>query len=162
MRGKYRPDPYCSMRRARHILFILAVAGMAFSSFQPHKRPNGDMWPAIMAFRELVSSTVRTIRGWRQFRDNLRTPSSGEGVLPEIVLEMIHLLRQRGVTTYRLSEEFSRANDGELYQRMIEGVWPRRYRSTADAVLMPINALAGYADCQELGRGKGAALVRCP
>jgi hypothetical protein len=95
----------------------------------------------------------------QSFQLNLNTPHAGEHVLPSAVQEMLALLRNHQVVSYKISEKIM--NDTLLHQRIVESAWPRRMSPESNYKLIFIPELDNSHNCREVERRKEVVLVFC-
>jgi len=107
----------------------------------------------------LTKSDLPSIQHPKAGLSDLFTPDSGQGVLPPKVLTMISILKENGIESYKLSEEFS--NDVVIYQRIVEGAWPIRLEETSPFVLIASDEIVDYQDCMIIEEKEDVVLVNC-
>lgn len=111
------------------------------------------------SLRILISSDLPSIQHPKAELSKLFTPGSGQEVLPPKVLTMISILKENGIESYRLSDEFS--DDVVIYQRIVEGAWPIRLEETSPFVLIAIDERVTYQDCKIIDEKEDVVLVNC-
>lgn len=115
-----------------------------------------------VAFRDLHRSFGEVWGDTDSWRRHLRTPAAGEQLLPELILVAMDLLRANEIDAYRYSAAIGA--DQAVRQRLIEGVWPIRYRPDASVV---VSYLAEPNKCRVIserslaGPAGGLRLARC-
>ena len=111
------------------------------------------------SLRILISSDLPSIQHPKAELSKLFTPGSGQEVLPPKVLTMLSILKENGIESYRLSDDFS--NDVVIYQRIVEGAWPIKLEETSPFVLIAIDERVDYQDCKIIDEKEDVVLVNC-
>lgn len=117
--------------------------------------------PIVEAIGNLFRSTFYAVTDIQSFRVKLKTPHAGEYVLPAAVQEMLALLRTHHLDSYQISAQMEKAENGEIYQRIVESAWPRRISPKSNNKFIFISELNDASICVEKHRGKEVALVLC-
>jgi hypothetical protein len=132
----------------RHVAFAVPVLAAAlFIALLPGIRP---AW--LPKMREAIGNLIH-----RNLAQALQ-PGGGERVLPPPTRAMLALLRERGITAYRMSTE-TRKNP-LFSQRLVEGGWPiRPDRSSPWYVGFAAEPLP--PECEEVERRDLVLLARC-
>ena len=117
--------------------------------------------PIVEAIGKLFRSTFYAVRDVRSFQMKLDTPYSGENVLPTPVQEMLSLLRTHHLKDYRVSEPIRDAENGLIYQRVVESAWPTRINPSSKNKFAFISESDVTTGCTEQERKKEIALVFC-
>lgn len=97
----------------------------------------------------------------------LKTPFSGEEVLPEAVKEAKAALLALGIQEYRIDASFyinQSLGPDLLRQRLIEGAWPRRPTRASPNVVFSGGIGSGELaklGCSFLATGKGVTIAVC-
>jgi hypothetical protein len=113
-----------------------------------------DTWAAL---KSSLSSVTGDLPG---FRTHLATPNAGAEVLPSQVQEMRAILETyTQIADYSLSQPLQ--ENALIYQRAVEGLWPRKLASAAPYQFILLSDAERYAQCVEVASGKEIALVRC-
>lgn len=107
----------------------------------------------------LKKSDLPSIQHPKAELSNLFTPLSGQGVLPPQVLNMISIMNENDVKTYKLSENFSA--DIVIYQRIVEGAWPIKPDTNSAFTLIAIDEMDKYKDCITIDEIEDVVLVNC-
>jgi len=112
--------------RAIGALLVIAAVTSVFATVAPLRRQALD-------YRRRISHRVTT-------DTELFVQKSGAGrgfeTLPALVRAMADVLAREKVETYWVNPELTAS--GQLWQRVVEGNWPHRPRSTARAVFRPL------------------------
>ncbi len=87
------------------------------------------------------------------------TPDSGLDMLPKRVWAGNVLMKEHGVERYQISKVL--ADDWEIYQRSIEGHWPRQLDKTSPFWLITEHEKPAYLKCETLDELEAILLVRC-
>jgi len=117
--------------------------------------------PIINTWSALGLSVSHVVRDFSRFRGNLATPHTGADALPPPVREMRDILQENPeIVEYQLSGLL--AKDTLIYQRSVEGLWPRKLVPTADHEFIRISELKQRAACVEVARGTEVVLVKRP
>lgn len=122
----------------------------------------GLIW--VLLFAAPLTRTVHAlwhnagtlIGAYGGYAEAWRTPRSGESALPHIALEIVHLLRRAGATTFQYSPGV--AADELIRQRVIEGAWPIRFDARSQIMVALKDEDVG---CPVIYTTKEAILVRC-
>jgi len=116
--------------------------------------------PVIDTWAALKSSLSSVTWDRSRFRTHLATPNAGIEVLPPQVQEMRAILdRHPQITEYGMSQSLQ--DSVLIYQRAVEGLWPRKPVPTAPYQFILLTEAEQYAQCIEVAGGKEIALVRC-
>lgn len=91
---------------------------------------------------------------------NLLTPHTGLEVLPEPVQQMLALIDENAITSYRLSPQMS--EDYHIVQRIVESAWPIRMTDEASSVFTAIDEIADFNTCEWIDQTEEVTLVNCP
>jgi hypothetical protein len=119
--------------------------------------------PSIVeAIGNLFRDTFNAIKEIQSFQVNLKTPHSGEHVLPPAVQEMLALLKAHQLDSYQVSEQIIRPENCQIYQRIVESAWPRRIDPKGNHKFVLISELDNFPNCVIKERKKEVALVFCP
>lgn len=87
------------------------------------------------------------------------TPDSGLDMLPKRVWAGGELLKQNNVDRFRISKIL--AEDWEIYQRTVEGLWPKQLDPQSPYWVITEHELPAYIQCEILGSLEAIMLVRC-
>lgn len=94
----------------------------------------------------------------RAFDRHVFLPNSGVDVLPAEVLEIRAILYEHPeIAEFNLSKRLQ--NDPYLYQRTVEGVWPRVFVASSAFLFLIADELPEYAGKKLITRGEKTALV---
>jgi hypothetical protein len=115
--------------------------------------------PAINTLEKLTQSNTNLFLQPKSSVNKLFKPESGEEVLPDIVQDMIFLLRSNRLNNYQTSASYK---DGALVQRLVEGAWPARYEMASQYLLISPNEEKSYSSCLVLSQREEVILVHCP
>ncbi len=86
----------------------------------------------------------------------------GRETLPRLVPALIDVLAREKVTRFWAAPILVKGGDWQLWQRMVEGPWPRRAVATASATFVP-DSEPGRPSCREApATGSGYKLLICP
>jgi len=86
----------------------------------------------------------------------------GRETLPRLVPALIDVLAREKVTRFWAAPSLVNGGDWQLWQRMVEGPWPRRAVATASATFVP-DSEPGRPSCHEApASGSGYKLIICP
>ena len=136
--------------RKRHYFILIIVPIILFVLF------NTLTFEALLL---LKSYDLPSIQHPKAKISNLFTPHSGQGVLPSQVLDMISILNENSIETYRLSEKF--AGDIVVYQRIVEGAWPIKPDNKSPFTLISPDEIIIYKDCLTIDKKEDVVLVNC-
>ncbi len=89
---------------------------------------------------------------------NLRTPGSGMEALPKKARTARDLMIRHDVRNYRTTDTIKR--DDELFQRIVEGSWPKRYSADATHLIL-LESDPVPAPCILLKTKDGVSLATC-
>ena len=117
--------------------------------------------PIVETVGNLFRSSYHVVRDFSSFQTNLQTPHSGEQVLPPAVQEMLTFIRAYHLKNYQISEEISTAENGLIYQRIIESAWPIKMDPKSKNRFIFVSERDSTFDCVEKERKKEIALVCC-
>ena len=85
----------------------------------------------------------------------------GRETLPRLVPALIDVLAKENVTRFWAAPSLVNGGDWQLWQRMVEGPWPRRASAKASAILVP-NSEPSRPACREVpASGSGYKLMVC-
>lgn len=133
-----------SIRQARLSLVIGLIWVLLFAA------------PATRTVHALWHNAVTLIGAYGGYAEAWRTPRSGESALPQTALEIVHLLRTAGATTFQYSPGV--AADELIRQRVVEGAWPIRFDARSRIMVALKDEDVG---CPVIYTSKEAILVRC-
>ena len=86
----------------------------------------------------------------------------GRETFPRPVRALIDVLAREEVTRFWVAPSLVNGSDPQIWQRMVEGPWPRRASATATAIFAPASAPSRPA-CREVpASGRGYKLILCP
>jgi hypothetical protein len=85
----------------------------------------------------------------------------GREILPRLVTTLIDGLARENLTRFWATPSLVKGADWQLWQRMVEGPWPRRASPAATATLVPVSE-PSRPTCREAPAGSGYKLIICP
>jgi len=92
--------------------------------------------------------------------NNLMTPHTGLEVLPGPVQQMLALIDEHAITSYRLSPQLNA--DYHIVQRIVESAWPLRMTEQAANVFTALDETDDFPACKLIDQAEEVALVNCP
>ncbi len=114
--------------------------------------------PTLNSLAEIRSFFYQFVSNYQEFNLTLFFPDSGIRVLPVTALEIRTVLWQnQWIEEFNLSEKLQ--NDPLIYQRIVEGVWPKVFVASSPYTFVSLAELPNYAGKRVFARGKEIALV---
>jgi hypothetical protein len=114
-----------------------------------------------LTFRDLNVNAATTLRRYQAFTSDLRTPGSGEDVLPWQVQQALTIVRGRGRAVKRYDLSPSLRADDWVFQQLIVALWPRHLEQGATARFV-LNRDPLDPACTLIDRQQDVSLVYCP
>jgi len=115
---------------------------------------------SLSAFAQVRKTITDAMEHPSQPLNNLLTPHTGLEVLPEPVQQMLALIEEHKITSYRLSPQMSA--DYHIVQRIVESAWPLRMSEQATSVFTAIDETGDFPACQVIDQAEEVSLVNCP
>ncbi len=114
--------------------------------------------PTLNSLAEIRLHFYHFLTNYREFNSALFLPDSGIRVLPVAALEVrTVLLQNKWIEEFNLSERLQK--DPFIYQRIVEGVWPKVFVASSTCTFISLTELPAYPGRRVFARGKEIALV---
>lgn len=108
--------------------------------------------------RDLVKTTVRSFRNLSGFNRYLAKTEAGEELLTPKVQEMLSLIKDYHLSTYKISKGIM--DDHESYMQIVAAAWPKKFESSsADHFYLISENLPTH--CDKLVQKKEVVFVHC-
>ena len=114
---------------------------------------------SITAFSQIKSTIIASIEHPKEPLENLFTPHTGLDVLPEQVQQMLGLIDDHNLTSYRLSPMVS--EDYHTVQRIVESAWPIRMDEESPYIFTDPDEIQEYSACELVDQAEDVTLVNC-
>jgi len=149
---------------------VLIIAFYIISLVLP--KPSFTLVLVIVAAYIVINSTViaslegvqkasnSAVKQPGQALSNLFTPNSGLDVLPDKAQQVLTLIQENDITSYRLSTVIS--EDYHLMQRIVESAWPVRMAEDSVHVFITPDESPDYGKCTVTDQVEEVILVHCP
>ena len=115
---------------------------------------------SLSAFGQIRKTINVAMEHPSQPLNNLLTPHTGLEVLPEPVQQMLVLIDEYAISSYRLSPQMSA--DYHIVQRIVESAWPLRMSEQATSVFTTLDETDDFPACELIDEAEEVALVNCP
>ena len=115
---------------------------------------------AISALEDIQNSSNKAVLRPGETLSNLFTPNSGLDVLPDKAQQVLTLIQENDITSYRVSTVIS--EDYHLMQRVVESAWPVRMAEDAVDVFITLYETPDYGNCKVIDQLEEVILVHCP
>ncbi len=115
---------------------------------------------SLSAFVQVRKTIDAAMEHPSQPLNNLLTPHTGLEVLPVPVQQMLALIDEHEITSYRLSPQMSA--DYHIVQRIVESAWPLRMSDQALSVFIALDETEDFSACELIDQAEEVALVNCP
>lgn len=133
-------------------LAVLALIALVFAWVPPLSRGVNDYRKRITRLAHATTPIFQSSSG----------ADRGRETLPRLVPALMDVLTREQVTRFWASPNLVKGGDWQLWQRLVEGPWPRRAVENAAATFVP-DAQPSRPSCREaLASGSGYKLVICP
>lgn len=114
--------------------------------------------PTLNSLAEIRLFFYRFATSYHEFNLTLFLPDSGIKVLPVAALEIRTILWQnKWIEEFNLSESLQK--DPFVYQRIIEGVWPKTFLASSPYTFVSLAELPTFTGKRVFAKGKEIALV---
>lgn len=87
------------------------------------------------------------------------TPNTGLEVLPRPVQNMLIMINENSINSYRLSPKF--LENKELEQRIVESAWPIKLEETSPFIFITTDESDQYQNCTIIDDSEDLTLVDC-
>lgn len=114
---------------------------------------------SLPALAEIRSTINKAVEHPKEPLENLFTPRTGLNVLPEQVQQMLGLIDDHNITSYRLSPLVS--EDYHTVQRIVESAWPIRMDEESPYIFTAPDEIQDYSNCDLVDQSEDVALVNC-
>ena len=108
---------------------------------------------------QLKKWNLNTVQNYKRTLIHIFTPNSGQNVLPARVRQMLSLLIDNHVASYRLSDQLYQ--DPLVMQRIVESAWPIKLDSTSPYLLSLPAELTNNPTCSVIDDRKDVVLAYC-
>lgn len=115
---------------------------------------------SFSAFTQVRKTVELAMENPSQPIKNLLLPHTGLDVLPEPVLQMLAMIDEHAITSYRLSPKLNA--DYHIVQRIVESAWPLRMTEQATYVFTAKDETGDFSTCKLIDQAEEVALVNCP
>jgi phosphoglycerol transferase MdoB-like AlkP superfamily enzyme len=112
--------------------------------------------PALAEIRTTINNSVEHPK---EPLENLFTPHTGLDVLPVQVQQMLGLIDDHNLTSYRLSPMVSA--DYHTVQRIVESAWPIRMDEESPYIFTDPDEVQKYSACELVDQAEDVTLVNC-
>ena len=116
--------------------------------------------PILETWVEIKQINLETFQPLRTSLNKLFAPNSGREALPNDVQQMLILIQENNLPSYRLSASFQ--NDELIKQRIVESAWPVKNEQSSKYLLSPVDEAEDIPACNEFDRTENVVLVHCP
>lgn len=119
----------------------------------------------VLIFSNTLNSVSELKTQFRKFTTSfwsfdkvLFSPNSGYKILPTAVLEIKSILDKAAlIEEFNLSESLQ--NDPFIYQRIVEGVWPKKFVASSPFLFIDLDELPEHKEKRLIAEGREIALV---